>query len=445
MTAFGSFAQASARADEITVRIAGVTVAVSFSGCAADLIAAVHAEYASVAPTVPVSADIQIAAPHDVDPDTGLDIVRTKVADAIAEIHRLRGFIDFGAAAIIDAHGFALMIIPDGSDEARAALVALSAQYESLQAGCWVTDRSGHVVRAGPFDLSTHRMSHSAQGGTARLIGAVLLGGGEDAADSERADGIVVLARHLLACGSPNERTPALRAVQTVAAGTPGIRQVAADDLPRALQKVAGCFMEGQRARQYAAPFPLNGHSASATALDFGRWFRGPGHDYLQRADDVLIIRRFPEGLALDVLESYERAIWLCADGTSRDEIVRRAGAHSVAAPAATPTLADVFDELVSRGLIVDEPSWAAQPDVAYSTSSSQVVILGTAGRETTPLALEGPAMTIWECIVERPYISLTEVTARCAEQYDVETTTIRPQVQELVDALHRRGLIGWI
>lgn len=437
----------SARSDGLTVRIADVTLGITLSGCTTDLIEAVHAEYAMVMPSVPVSAETQVVVAGDADAESGMELVRSEVDAAVARIHRQRGLIDLGADLLVDDHGSALIVTLDGSEQAHAAMAALSARYKRLPPDSWVSDRSGNIVqRAASTTIVGDALESGAVGGSARLIGALFLGDGESVAGAEQEDGVLALARHAIEEGSPNERAPVLRAVQMIAGSASGIRRVAVGDLSRALREVAERFAEGPRTMRFAPPFPVHSGPASVPASDGSTaWFRGPAHDYLQRSGDVLVVRRSGDGLALEVLRSHARALWMHADGISREQLLISARDQSTPAKSGDALLEVVFDELVSDGLLVDEPSWAVRSNVAYSTSSSQTFVLGTDAGDRQPLALEGPAMTIWEAMIEQPHISITEITAWCAERYDVDADDIRPEVQQMMEDLRERDLIGWV
>lgn len=447
MSGQGAAGSGSARSEGLTVRIADVTVGITLSGCNTDLIDAVHAEYAPMMPSVPVSAETQVVVAADADAGSGVELVRREVDAAVAGIHRQRGFIDFGADLLVDDRGSALIVTLDGSEQAHAVMAALSARHTRLPPGSWVSDRSGNIVhRAASTTIAGDALENGAVGGPARLIGALLLGDGESVADAEQEDGVLALARHAIEQGSPNERAPVLRAVQMIAGSTSGIRRVAVGDLSRALREVAERFAEGPRTMRFAPPFPVHSAPASVPTNDGSKvWFRGPAHDYLQRDHDVLVVRRSGDGLELEALQSHAGALWMHADGASREQLLSIVRDQSSPERSEDTPLEVVFDELVSEGLLVDEPSWAVRSNVAYSTNSSQAFVLGTDGGDLQPLALEGPAMTIWEAMIEQPHISITEITAWCAERYDVDADDIRPEVQQMMEDLRERDLIGWV
>lgn len=429
--------------EQITVWVSGVAVGISLRGCRPEVGDAVVRHYVTRLPSVPVSPDIRVCAPADADVEATLQALSEEVSAAVASIHRDRGLIDFGAPALLGDNGSAVIVIAGGSDDANAALAGLASRFEVLPSQSWSADLSGAVVRHdGPRVVASGERSPGRR--SARLVGALLLGGSGD----PRTDGdeVIALAQHVIEHGAMSKRAPLLRSVRTIAESAPGIRRIPSrelTDLPAALVR---WLEQGERAPRFAAPASI--HSIGPAGLPVSGidiWFRGSGVDCLLRPDDVLIVRWRRDRFELDVLTGHAGALWKNAEGTRREELFRVAAYPDPVTDEVRTALEAAFDKLRDDGLLLDEPSWAVRPNVAWSSSPTHVFVLDAAGPLAQPLALEGSAKVIWEAIVEGAPVTLTGIVDHCAEVYDVDAAVIRPEVQRLVGDLHHRELIGWI
>lgn len=431
--------------EAIRARLSGVTVEITLAGCDPHVVDVIRDEYAPMVPSVPASVDVQVAAPVGADVSVTRETLRRRIEGAVADTHSRWGLIRVGATAVVDDRGSAMIAVVDGSAEASAALGDLSGGFEVIAPDDWAVDRSGSVLRLdGSDDASPSARPSRSRRAVARLVGAVFLGDGDGGHDWD--DGILRLARQVIDRGAPTDRAPVLRAIQTIADSAPGIVRLTSANLPELPAALASWLEGGQRAPRFAASYPVrSGASAFPVRSRDDTWFRGPAHDYLERTHDVLVLRRAGDGLVLESLTGSERDLWLHASGLGREQLISTIGERDHVVGDGRSTVHTAFDRLQRDGLLVDEPSWAARPEIAYSASPTKAFLLDATARQPQPLALEGSAAMIWAAIVERPHLTLSEIVDRCAEHYDVDPTTIRPEVHTLLEELHRRDLIGWV
>lgn len=434
--------------DAIRVRIAGVTAEVSLQGDDAALAGALRREYLSFAVSVPATADViaEVTPESDSGVDDVMAAVRRDVLAGVADVHERRGYVQFGAHALIDQRGSALIVIAVDGTDVHDVLTGLGLDIELLAPGGWASDLSGAIVR---LPNPTARMDALGSSGLetarpGRVTGALVFGDQDSAraGQDDFFDGLVALARHVIEHGTLNERTPLLRAVRTIAESSPGIRSVSASDIPHLRNLISGWLADAERAPWSSPAFPVRSDAADDSE---GVWFRGPAHDYLDRIDDVVVVRRHRTGLAVDVLTPEASVLWRQASGLRREELVDAAMAQARAEGSDRRAMEIAFDDLCRSGALAPEPSWAVGPDVAWSSTPTQVVALSAAASPPYPVSLEGSARAIWEEIVETPYLSLSELVARCAERFEVEADSIRSEVARLLQDLRHRELIGWV
>ena len=436
--------------DAIRVRIAGVTAEVSLRGDDAALADALRFEYRPFSLSVPATADVTAEVAPDSDslsaPGNSMADLRADVLAGIADVHERRGDIRFGAHALIDRRGTALIVLAADDTDVHQALAQLDLDLEILAPGRWASDLSGAIVPlATPADGADELRAVDLEiARPGRLAGALVFSGrGSDSASVEEGfDGVAALARHVVERGALNERSPLLREVQIIAESSPGIRSVAASDIPSLRDLIDGWLADAERVTWGSRAFAVR--TAVATESE-GSWYRGPAHDYLDRIDDVVLVRREGDGPTVEVLTAEAASLWRHASGLTRDELVDIVIAQAGAGGVDRPVIEDVFDELCRTGELAPEPSWAIGPGVAWSSTPTQVVALSATAAETQPVSLEGSARAIWDELVETPHITLTELVARCAERFEVESSSIRSEVAQLLQELRHRELIGWI
>lgn len=441
---------ATAVTDAIRVRIAGVTAEVSLQGDDAALSEALRFEYRPFSLSVPATADVTAEVASDADavsaPDEVMATLRDDLLEGIADVHESRGYLRFGAHALIDRRGNALIVLAEDDTDVHLALAQLDLDLEILAPGRWASDLSGAIVHlASPSgDAGELRAGELESARPGRVAGALVFSERRSAGAGGEVtfDGVVALARHIVERATLNERSPLLREVQTIAASRPGIRPVAASDLSDLSEVIGGWLADAERATGGSRAFRVR---TAVTTESEGVWHRGPAHDYLDRIDDVVLVRRGDDGPTIDLLASEAASLWRHASGLTRDELFDSVVAQARAGELDRHMLEDAFDELCRTGALATEPSWAIGPDVAWSSTPTQVVALSATAAEAQPVSLEGSARAIWDELVETPHITLTDLVARCARRFDVETSDIRSEVAQLLQDLRRRELVGWI
>jgi len=243
-----------------------------------------------------------------------------------------------------------------------------------------------------------------------------------------------------------------LRTIAAHVAAVGGIRRVTYTDAV-ALVDVLPRLAEGVRGGSESARIPLAAASNLGAKDDRGqldndevRWFRVPAYDQIELADPqrlaVLQIDDSGEG-TVRVLAGVAPTILEAATAASLDDLTDAAvRAHGdPEGQDAGALVRAVLSELAGAGLVEERsPRWGARGDLAWTGDGHRFVVLSLVDPDASPVALEGSAAVIWQCLVDHDADTRT-LSRRVADRVGVEVSVVEPDVSAFVEELRRAFL----
>lgn len=170
--------------------------------------------------------------------------------------------------------------------------------------------------------------------------------------------------------------------------------------------------------------------------LDQNPRYRAGIVDAIDLAEAGVLLLRESEGkVVLLALDREESSLWRAAGGIAREDLVLLAERHNPLGSAET------LHRLERKGVLENEPWWRPADKATWVVEETVAVVLDLGNVKAQPVILEGSGRSVWRTLVRHELISTRHLIKEVAEEHGVAPEIAAPDIQDLLDVLHRWNL----